>query len=111
LSDTVGVKVALDTGDVIGLHARDYLKNHKKRKINKAKLSDKEAVEKIHDKLDVQTTDLVLMQNRNDEEVLAYMFTGTMDNETYRVYIDAEEGREEKVERLSNTETNFELKG
>lgn len=109
LADTVGVKVALDTGEIIGLHAREYLKNHKKRDINQPKLTEEEAKSKIHDKLDLQTTDLVLMQNRKDEEVLAYMFTGIMDNETYRVYINAADGGEEKVERLSNTETNFEI--
>ncbi len=44
-----------------------------------------------------------------EEEVLTYEFLGMMDDETYRIFINAENGLEEKVEKLTGTETNFEV--
>ena len=41
------------------------------------------------------------------EEVLCYEFIGTMDHDTYRVYINAADGTEEKVEKLQNTEPDY----
>lgn len=108
LPDTIGLKVALDTGDVIGLHAREYLKNHHDRMLDKPTISEAEAKRQVHDNIDIQESKLVLYANKG-EEILAYMFLGTSGNDTYRIFVNAEDGTEEKVEKLSEAETNFEL--
>ncbi|HWJ80545.1 MAG TPA: germination protein YpeB, partial [Niallia sp.] len=43
-----------------------------------------------------------------NKEVLCYEFIGTLDNDTYRIYINAENGIEEKVEKLKNAEPVYE---
>jgi spore germination protein len=106
--DAVTVKVALDDGEIVGLTARNYLMNHHERKINKPKLSLEEARGFVNNQVDIQEDHVAIIENDIEEEVLAYEFLGTMDDETYRVFINAENGHEEKVEKLTGTETNFE---
>ncbi|MFP3513987.1 germination protein YpeB, partial [Peribacillus sp. SIMBA_075] len=42
--------------------------------------------------------------NDLNEEVLCYEFLGMMDKDTFRIFINAQNGQEEKVERLKSTE-------
>src|SRR5699024_10260367 len=98
----------LDNGEILGLNTRDYLMNNQERKLEKPKLSAEEAREYVNDQVDIQEEHLALIQNSADEEVLAYEFLGTLNDKTYRVFINAENGTEEKVENLTGTETNFE---
>lgn len=106
--DAMMVKVALDNGDIIGFNARQYLMNHHKRSIPKAKLTVEEAREFVNDQVEIQEEHIALIENNIEEEVLTYEFLGTMNEETYRIFINAEDGLEEKVEKLTGTETNFE---
>ena len=107
--DSMMVKVALDNGDIIGFNGQPYLMNHKKRTLPKATLSLEEARENVNEQVKIQEEHLALIENNLEEEVLAYEFLGTMNDETYRVFINADDGGEEKVEKLTDTETNFEV--
>lgn len=106
--DSMVLKVALDNGDIIGFNANNYLMNHRKRKIPKPTLSSEEARDFVNKNVNIQEEHLSLIENELDEEVLTYEFYGTLDDETYRIFINADNGIEEKVEKLSGTETNFE---
>ncbi len=105
--DAIRMKVALDNGEVIGFSARDYLAAHKKREIPKPKISKAEASKMLNPSLDVQEDRLALIVNEFGEEVLCYEFLGTIENDTYRIFISAENGTEEKVEILKNPEPIF----
>lgn len=105
--DAIRMKVALDNGQVIGFSARDYLAAHKKRDIPKPKVSKEEAAKMLNPSLEVQEDRLALILNEFGEEVLCYEFLGTIENDTYRIFIDAENGTEEKVEILKNPEPIF----
>ncbi|MBO1513885.1 germination protein YpeB [Metabacillus bambusae] len=105
--DSIRMKVALDDGQVIGLSARDYLAAHKKREIPKPKISKKEAAERLNPSLEVQQDRLAIIINELGEEVLCYEFLGTINADTYRIFIDAENGMEEKIEKLKNPEPIF----
>jgi len=107
--DKMNVKVALDNGDIIGFNARDYLMSHQDRTIEDATLTVDEAREHVNGQVNIQEEHVALVENNLNEEVLAYEFLGTMDNETYRIFINAQDGTEEKVEKLTGTETNFEV--
>ena len=109
--DTVSVKVALDDGEIIGLQAYDYVRNHHNRNIEKPKLSKKEAEKEIHENIQIEEDNLAIVENDRGDEILAYEFIGTMNNETYRVFINAESGAEEKIEKLSNKDMNFDMMG
>jgi spore germination protein len=106
-SDAVEVKVALDNGEILGLTAIDYFMNHNEREKPEPKISNEEAKEKVNPNVDIQEEYLAVIDNDLGEEVLTYEFLGTMGNETYRIFINAEDGREENVEKLSGSEINY----
>jgi len=102
--EAVKIKVALDNGEVMGLVASDYLNHHHKRQLPKPKLSVSDAKKMIHSNVKIEESRLAVINNDLDEEVLCYEFLGTLDQDTYRIYINAETGDEEKVEKLENAE-------
>ena len=106
--DAINMKVALDNGDVIGFSAEDYLKSHKARKIPQAGIEIEEAKKKVNPNLKVMDEKKAIILNDLNEEVLCYEFTGVLGNDTFRIYINAEDGTEEKVEKLQNAEPVYE---
>jgi len=105
--DSVEVKVALDNGDVLGFAAQNYLMNHHDRKVKEADITIEEAKESINKNIKIQKEGLAIIDNDLDEEILVYEFFGLYKDETYRIYIDAMNGKEEKVERLTGTEIDY----
>jgi spore germination protein len=106
--DAINMKVALDNGDVIGFSAEDYLKSHKTREIPKVGIDMAEAKKKVNPNLKVMDEKKAIILNDINEEVLCYEFTGILGNDTFRIYINAEDGTEEKVEKLHNAEPVYE---
>ncbi|MBT2642074.1 germination protein YpeB [Bacillus sp. ISL-41] len=106
--DAINMKVALDNGDVIGFSAEDYLKSHKTREIPQVGIDMAEAKKKVNPNLKVMDEKKAIILNDINEEVLCYEFTGVLGNDTFRIYINAEDGTEEKVEKLHNAEPVYE---
>ncbi|MBD8006386.1 germination protein YpeB [Bacillus norwichensis] len=107
--ESIKVKVALDNGQIIGFAADDYLKGGQKRKLPKPSLTLEEARSKLNPNLKVLEDRQAVIVNDLGKEVLCYEFLGTMDhNDTYRMYINAESGIEEKVDKLKNAEPIYE---
>lgn len=102
--DSVKVKIALDDGSVIGFSAEEYLQAHKLRQIGDAKLSVKDAKAEINPNVEIMEQRKAIIINDIGEEVLCYEFLGVIDNDTYRIFINANNGQEEKVEKLKNAE-------
>ena len=80
-------------------------------KLKQDKISIEEAEKEIHENIQIEEDNLAIVENDRGDEILAYEFIGTMNNETYRVFINAESGAEEKIEKLSNKEMNFDMMG
>ncbi|GAC41883.1 hypothetical protein PPOP_1240 [Paenibacillus popilliae ATCC 14706] len=97
----VSVRVALDNGEVTGLQATDYVYEYKDRNIGKAKLTKQEARKMLHPEIEVLFERLSLIKNDDGEEVLCYEFGGKINGNTYRIYINAENGREEHIEEMT----------
>lgn len=106
-ADAVDVKVALDNGDVVGLTARDYFMNHIERDIPKPGITVEDAKDKVNDNVRIEEEYLAVIDNDLGEEVLTYEFLGIMNDDTYRIFINANDGTEEKVERLGGNEITF----
>lgn len=105
--DSMVLKVALDDGEVLGLSARDFFSYHNERDINPPLLNEEEAKEKVNPQLKIQEESLAVIENDIEEEVLCYEFLTTMENSTYRIFINATNGEEEKVETLKKTEAKY----
>lgn len=106
-SDSVEIKIALDDGDILGLSAKNYLMNHRQREIPQPALSPEEAKEQVNSQVEIQEEFLAIIDNEFGEEVLVYEFLGILNDDTFRIFINAMDGREEKVEKLMNSELNF----
>lgn len=106
--DSVRIKVGLDDGEVLAFSAEDYLSFHHKRDIPEPTITTEEAKSKLNPNLKVMEQNVALIINEMKEEVLCYEFLGTINNDTYRIYINAENGFEEKVEKLKNAEPIYE---
>jgi spore germination protein len=106
--DAIRVKVALDNGRMAAFSAEDYLKSHHQRDIPEPAISKEEARTKINPQVKVMEDRRAVIMNDLNQEVSCYEFLGTMGEDTYRIYINAETGQEEKVEKLKNAEPVYE---
>ena len=106
--DAIRIKVALDNGDIIGFSAEDYLKSNHVRELPKANISVAEAKTKVNPKVKIMEERQALILNDMKNETLCFEFTGVLGEETYRIYINADTGQEEKVEKLHDAEQIYE---
>lgn len=99
--DLLTVKVALDTGNVVGFQSEEYIFNHKPdRKLPKPTLSMEQARKEVNPNFKVQENRLAVILNDLGKETLCYEFMGKVGNEVYRVFINAKNGDEEAIEKL-----------
>lgn len=101
--EMVKVKICADSGDIVGWEAQSYAYNHTSRKIEKTKITQSEALNKVSSELNVVSQRLCIIPLENNKEVLAYEFTATKNNFTYYVYIDAQTGEQVKIMRVVST--------
>ena len=106
---SVKVKVALDNGQILGFSNNDYLKAvSSETEIAKPAITVEEARAKINPKVKVMEDRLAVIMNDLGKAVLCYEFMGTLDQDTYRIFINAETGMEENVEKMKNAEAIYE---
>lgn len=101
--DLVKVTVALDNGEVTGVETSGYLMSHKKRDLPEPAISEEQARAAINTRFEVLGGKLALIPVGTQEERLTYEFQGKLGEETYLVYINALNGREENVLKLLDT--------
>jgi spore germination protein len=105
--ESIRMKVALNNGKVTGYDATDYIAFQKNRDFGKPKLTRQQALKNINKNVKVQTTDLAVTTNDLGDEVLCYEILGTIHNDTYRIFINANTGAEEKVKKLQNPQSIY----
>ncbi len=106
-SDLIKVMVALDNGEVIGMESNGYIMNHQHRDNLSARLSRQEARGYVSPHLSVESASLALIPQDSSREVLCYEFKGTSNGKNFLIYINAENGREEDIQLLIESETGI----
>ena len=106
-SDLIKVRVALDTGEIVGFEAKGYLMNHHARTGLNVILSEDEAKACISTSLDVNAVSLALIPKDSLREVLCYEFHGTFHDKNFIIYVNAENGREEQILLLIESPTGI----
>ncbi|WP_379129134.1 germination protein YpeB [Paenibacillus sp. sgz500958] len=95
------VRVGLDTGEVTGLQASDYVNEHKdKRVIPKPGLSLSEAKKKLNPEFKEMYNRMAWIENEDAQELLTYEFGGKINGSQYRIFLNATDGNEEAVEEI-----------
>lgn len=103
-SDQIKLKIALDTGEVVGIEAEKYLVSHQEnRVIPKPRVTVEQAKQRVGKRLDITNVRLVIVPTETNKEVLCYEFSGNYKNDTFKVYINAETGYEQKIIQIINT--------
>lgn len=99
--DKVTVKVALDNGEILGFHGSEYASHHAERKIKEPEVSITDAVKALNPDFRIQQQRKALIKGEMGTEVLCYEFTGLINDQLYRMYINSETGMEETIEKLT----------
>ena len=102
--DLIKVKIALDNGEVLGMEATGYLNNHTKRDFSVIEISKEEAKKFINENLEITDEGLALIPTEFKTEILCYEFKGIVDDRKFLVYINVENGREEDILIITDTE-------
>ena len=103
-SDLVKVYMDRETGDVMGVDARNYRLNHRTRALPKPRITEQQAAEYVSDSLQVELTALALIPLTKQTEVLCYEFKATQNDTFYIVYINALTGEEEQIFEVINSQ-------
>lgn len=103
-SDLIKVRVALDNGSIVGFESKGYLMSHSERQLNEPKLSEEEAKTRISTSLQITGTGLALIPKDSLEEVLCYEFKGSFKGKNFIIYVNADNGREEEILLLIESE-------
>ncbi|PFD98410.1 germination protein YpeB [Bacillus cereus] len=102
--EAIQMKIALDDGSIVGFSAKEYLASHQKRTIPAAKLTAADARKKINPDVKVMEERKAIIVNATHKEVLCYEFVGTLGKDTYQIFINANDGTEEKVKKMQAVE-------
>ncbi len=103
-SDLIKVKVALDDGEIIGFESNGYLMSHKTRSLETPQLDENAAREKVNKHLTIEGVNLAFIPKDSKREVLCYEFRGKYRDKNFLIYINAQNGREEQILMLIETE-------
>lgn len=95
--DLVKVKVALDSGEMVGLDTIGYLMAHHEREIPSAALTEAEVKEKINPRVAIENIRQAIIPLDHGQEVFTYEVKGRFQDETYLIYINALTGQEEEI--------------
>ncbi|MDD6308626.1 MAG: germination protein YpeB [Clostridia bacterium] len=102
--DLIKVKVALDSGEILGFEASGYIMNHTERQLPQTTLSNEEAAKKLSRVVNVENSQLCMIPTNAASEVYCWEFKCHVDEKTFLIYLNAETGREENVLMLLQTE-------
>ncbi len=103
---TLAVKVALDNGEIMGLQADEYVFNKFRLSETKPKLTEEQARKKLSSHLKVQKSGLAIIYNQTGQPVLCYEFMGAIKGNQYRVFINANDGEEEYIDRIEKADAD-----
>lgn len=101
--DLVKVKVALDTGEIVGFDASPYYMNHTDRNIDTPHIDEAEARTKVKTKFNIDSIRLALIP-KGKNEILCYEFKGKYNDSDFIIYINALDGREEQILQIIKDE-------
>lgn len=101
--DLVKVKIALDSGEVIGYEAQGYITNHSKRELVPIKITKEQALSKINPDMKVENINMAVIPLNSGKEVYCYEIKGKFMEKDLLLYVNVQTGKEENVLILLQT--------
>lgn len=101
-TELIKVSLAMDNGELVGFDARNYWINHQQRRLPAPKLTAAQARRRVAPALKVTEEPILsLVANRRGEERLAWEVRGDLEEQRFRVFVDASTGREIDLLRVA----------
>lgn len=96
--DLIKIKVAMDSGEILGVESHGYVSNHHNRTFSRNIISEEEARSKLSSIVtSSEKGKLCIIPTDFETEILCYEFKATMADKNFLIYINAETGKEEDV--------------
>jgi len=80
-----------------------YLNCHEERNIQKSKITEAKAKEKLNSRIEINSQNLAIIPTEFGTEILCWEFKGKAGDNEFLVYINAENGKEEDILMIVNT--------
>ena len=101
--DLIKVKVALDTGEIIGFDASAYYLNHQDRSFESPVITLDEARANLRTEFKIDSERLALIP-KGENEILCYEFKGKHSEGDFIIYVNVLNGREEQILQVIHNE-------
>jgi len=101
--DLIKVKIAMDTGEVCSVECTGYIFNHTQRTNLTPKITKEQAKANLSKDMVLEKARLAVIPTVSNNEVLTYEFKGTIEDNTFLIYINANTGKEENILILLET--------
>lgn len=101
--DLMKVKVALDTGEIIGFEARGYITSHIKRDFSGVNITMEDAKKIINNDVEIISSNMAVIPTELKTEVLTYEFKGKLNQNDFLVYVNAKTGEVENILMIIDT--------
>ncbi|NLG89321.1 MAG: germination protein YpeB [Clostridiaceae bacterium] len=105
--DLVKVKIALDTGEIVGFESKGYIMNHTERQLVPPTLTEEQARARVNGNVDVKSVGLAVIPTKFGTELFCYEIKGKLNDKDFLVYINAATGKEEQVLIIIDTENGI----
>ncbi len=102
--DLIKVKIDLSTGDILGWEASTYYTNHTDRTLAQEYINSEEVKSKIPDDFKIIHQKLALIPLDYNKEVLCYEFKCSQNLSTYYFYYNVQNGNEENILKVIETD-------
>jgi len=102
--DLIKVKIAMDTGEICSVECTGYIFNHTQRADLIPTITEMQARELLSKDMKLEETRLAIIPTTSNNEVLTYEFKGSIEDNTFLIYINAKTGKEENILILLKTE-------
>ncbi len=102
--DLVKVRVAMDSGEILGMEAAGYAANHTDRSFSPPRITAEEAKSRLSPALSVESVQLAVIPRDTQDEAFCWEFKCKMEDKTFLIYLNTETGAEEDVLMLVETE-------
>jgi len=105
--DLIKVKIALDTGEVVGFESKGFIMNHTQRQIPEPALTEEQAIARAGTRADINSVGMALIPTKFGTEIFCYELKGKLKDKDFLAYINAATGKEEQVLIIINTENGI----
>lgn len=101
--DLIKIQIAMDDGEVIGLEAGNYLRNHVRRQLELPEMTEEDAIARISAHLTAESARLCVIPVDAGEK-LCYEIRASAGSDEYLIYIDALTGEEADIMQIVSDE-------